>query len=342
MRRDGDRRDRPGRRARVHRPAQPLGADDLRRSAPRAEGAPGRDDRGRSASTASSYAPIPTTTSRRSSTSTPGSTAARNRVRLGRRVLPRPPRRPRAAVMSPSSSATRRSGSAPSAGTRSPPTAPNGEHARMLREAMEEGAFGLSLGPRLPARRLRDDRRARRSFDRGRARAAASTTRTSATRSATATSTRSARRSRSGAAAGRRPHHPLLPPATFPGGPSRCSALVDDARAEGLDVTFDTYPYEWASTRLLIHVPPWVQAGGPVPTKERLADPGLRERIRASSRSAASLYAGRRRGTTSGSGISRRPRSAAVGGPHARRGHRGTGRDAVDVIATSCSPRISA
>ena len=28
--------------------------------------------------------------------------------------------------------------------------------------------------------------------------------------------------------------------------------LVDDARAEGLDVTFDTYPYEWASTRLLI------------------------------------------------------------------------------------------
>ena len=42
-------------------------------------------------------------------------------------------------------------------------------------------------------------------------------------------------------------------------------ALVDDARAEGLDVTFDTYPYEWASTRLLIMIPPWVQAGGPEP-----------------------------------------------------------------------------
>ena len=39
-------------------------------------------------------------------------------------------------------------------------------------------------------------------------------------------------------------------------------ALVDDARAEGLDVTFDTYPYEWSSTRLLIMLPPWVQAGG--------------------------------------------------------------------------------
>ena len=49
-------------------------------------------------------------------------------------------------------------------------------------------------------------------------------------------------------------------------------ALVDDARAEGLDVTFDTYPSEWASTRLLIMIPPWAQAGGPGPTLERLAD----------------------------------------------------------------------
>ena len=51
-------------------------------------------------------------------------------------------------------------------------------------------------------------------------------------------------------------------------------ALVDDARAEGLDVTFDTYPYEWASTRLLIMIPPWVQAGGPIRTKSRLSDHG--------------------------------------------------------------------
>jgi len=40
--------------------------------------------------------------------------------------------------------------------------------------------------------------------------------------------------------------------ATFPGTPEQMLALVDDARAEGLDVTFDAYPYEWASTRLLI------------------------------------------------------------------------------------------
>ncbi|MGI8928092.1 MAG: amidohydrolase family protein, partial [Candidatus Limnocylindrales bacterium] len=55
----------------------------------------------------------------------------------------------------------------------------------------------------------------------------------------------------------------------------------DGARAEGLDVTFDMYPYEWASTRLLIQLPQWIQAGGPDPLKERLADRGARERVRA-------------------------------------------------------------
>jgi N-acyl-D-amino-acid deacylase len=80
---------------------------------------------------------------------------------------------------------------------------------------------------------------------------------------------------------------------TFPGGPGPMLALVDDARAQGLDVTFDTYPYEWASTRLLIMIPPWVQAGGPVPTKERLADASVRERIRRDLAERGVLYAGR-------------------------------------------------
>jgi N-acyl-D-amino-acid deacylase len=68
---------------------------------------------------------------------------------------------------------------------------------------------------------------------------------------------------------------------THPGGPEELLALVDDARAEGLDVTFDSYPYEWASTRLLIQLPHWVQAGGPAPLKQRLADRAARERVRA-------------------------------------------------------------
>ncbi|MEX2547721.1 MAG: amidohydrolase family protein [Chloroflexota bacterium] len=77
---------------------------------------------------------------------------------------------------------------------------------------------------------------------------------------------------------------------THPGGPEPLLALVDDARAGGLDVTFDTYPYEWASTRLLIQLPQWIQAGGPGPLKERLADQGARDRVRAELRERGAAY----------------------------------------------------
>ena len=81
---------------------------------------------------------------------------------------------------------------------------------------------------------------------------------------------------------------------TFPGGPEPMLALVDDARSEGMDVTFDTYPYEWASTRLLIMIPPWAQAGGPRKTKSRLSDMGVRNRIRRELSERGLLFAGRR------------------------------------------------
>jgi len=80
----------------------------------------------------------------------------------------------------------------------------------------------------------------------------------------------------------------------FPEGPGPMLALVDDARAAGLDVTFDTYPYEWASTRLLIMIPPWAQAGGPARTKERLADRGVRDQIRRELAERGVLFAGHR------------------------------------------------
>jgi N-acyl-D-amino-acid deacylase len=67
---------------------------------------------------------------------------------------------------------------------------------------------------------------------------------------------------------------------THPGGPEDLLGLVDNARAEGLDVTFDAYPYEWAATRLLIQLPGWIQAGGPARLKERLADRSARQRLR--------------------------------------------------------------
>jgi N-acyl-D-amino-acid deacylase len=79
---------------------------------------------------------------------------------------------------------------------------------------------------------------------------------------------------------------------TFPGSPDEMLDLVDDARAEGLDVTFDAYPSEWASTRLLILIPTWVQAGGPARTKERLAERGARDRIRRELQDRGVLFAG--------------------------------------------------
>jgi N-acyl-D-amino-acid deacylase len=80
---------------------------------------------------------------------------------------------------------------------------------------------------------------------------------------------------------------------TFPGTPEEMLALVDEAVAAGQDVTFDLYPYEWASTRLLILIPIWVQAGGPQRTKQRLADPTVRERIRQDLAARGQLFAGK-------------------------------------------------
>jgi len=78
---------------------------------------------------------------------------------------------------------------------------------------------------------------------------------------------------------------------THPGGPGPLLALVDDARAEGLDVTFDSYPYEWATTRLVIQLPQWVQAGGPQRLKERIADRATRDLIRAELTARGAAYA---------------------------------------------------
>ena len=79
---------------------------------------------------------------------------------------------------------------------------------------------------------------------------------------------------------------------THPGGPEAMLTLVDDARAEGLDVTFDAYPSEWASTRLLIQLPGWIQSGGPGPLKSRLADAAARDRLRAEFKTRGASYTG--------------------------------------------------
>ena len=57
--------------------------------------------------------------------------------------------------------------------------------------------------------------------------------------------------------------------------------LVDEGRALGLDLTYDTYPYLAGSTILgMIALPPWVQEGGVDATVERLHDAAVRARLR--------------------------------------------------------------
>jgi N-acyl-D-amino-acid deacylase len=57
-------------------------------------------------------------------------------------------------------------------------------------------------------------------------------------------------------------------------------AIVDEARADGVDVTMDTYPYLAGATYLHAFLPSWVHEGGTTATLERLRDPELRERLR--------------------------------------------------------------
>jgi len=57
-------------------------------------------------------------------------------------------------------------------------------------------------------------------------------------------------------------------------------ARFDQARADGLDVTFDMYPYDRASNGLDACLPLWVRDGGLEPMLGRLRDRSLRDRIR--------------------------------------------------------------
>ncbi len=68
---------------------------------------------------------------------------------------------------------------------------------------------------------------------------------------------------------------------TSRGGADELLHLVEDARdIEGLDVTFDSYPYIYGSTRLAIVFPHWAQDGGPDTLRKALASPEARERMR--------------------------------------------------------------
>jgi len=58
------------------------------------------------------------------------------------------------------------------------------------------------------------------------------------------------------------------------------TALIVRARADGVDVTADQYPYTASSTGLAVTIPDWAHEGGPLAMVERLRGPLVRRRIR--------------------------------------------------------------
>ena len=56
---------------------------------------------------------------------------------------------------------------------------------------------------------------------------------------------------------------------------------IEEARAQGIDVAANQYPYTRASNGLDACLPPWVREGGREALLKRLADPAVRERVKA-------------------------------------------------------------
>ena len=59
----------------------------------------------------------------------------------------------------------------------------------------------------------------------------------------------------------------------------RALRMIDEARARGVDVTADCYPYAAASTKMDALLPDWVHEGGVARLLERLGDRSARQRI---------------------------------------------------------------
>ena len=113
--------------------------------------------------------------------------------------------------------------------------------------------------------------------------------------------------------------------------------LIDQGRALGLDLTFDTYPYLAGSTILgMVALPAWVQEGGIEPTVERLARPGRPRPAEVRVVLDADALPAREHHDRHG----RQPRLALGRGADRRRGGR-AGRSSIRATssARSCRPR---
>jgi N-acyl-D-amino-acid deacylase len=75
-------------------------------------------------------------------------------------------------------------------------------------------------------------------------------------------------------------HHKAVG-ATQWGWSERSLAMIDSARAQGLDIKHDLYPYTASSTSSNVLFPQWALAGGRESFRQRIADPATRGRIEA-------------------------------------------------------------
>lgn len=75
-------------------------------------------------------------------------------------------------------------------------------------------------------------------------------------------------------------HHKVAGKANW-GRSAETLQVIADARAQGIDVTVDVYPYTAGSTLLYAMLPRWAQEGGVAQMLERLESSGNRDRIKA-------------------------------------------------------------
>ena len=68
--------------------------------------------------------------------------------------------------------------------------------------------------------------------------------------------------------------------------------LVESGRDEGMDVTFDCYPYIYSSTRAIIAIPNWAKDGGPERLMEALRSPSDRARLKEEMSGSTNLLGG--------------------------------------------------
>jgi dihydroorotase/N-acyl-D-amino-acid deacylase len=80
-------------------------------------------------------------------------------------------------------------------------------------------------------------------------------------------------------------------------------AKIEAVRARGLDITADQYPYVAGATSLGANVPPWAHEGGTAKFLERLKDPATREKLKQEMRAPSNNWENFYLGAGGGEGI---------------------------------------